>query len=145
MYKCVLTRENEYDNNEVYRSFEEYCELYNLLNKTFSTLRLNETLPFNKFKETKTYARRFQAVEQLLRDIFSLQGEISQSEIIYTFFHSILRDRNQESAFVSGEAHGNIHRSLSISHEGNFFCHQILKIKNSYKFFQSNYKKWNQI
>ncbi len=85
MYKCGITRENEYDNNEVYRTFEEYCELYSLLTKTFPTLRLNETVPFNKFKDTKTYARRFQAIDQLLRDIFSLSAEISQ--VWLSFFY----------------------------------------------------------
>ena len=114
----MVNRETEYDTNEVYRTFEEFCELYQLLSKTFTTLKMPDTLPLNKFKETKQSNKRYQLVDSLLRDIFSMQAEISQvilfsksiiiiikvlivyflirkSDIIYTFFHSILRDQKE--------------------------------------------------
>jgi hypothetical protein len=78
MFKCLITRETEYDNNEVFRTFDEFCELYQLLTKTFPTLRLSDTLPLSKFKDIKSGGmRRFQAIEQLVKDIMSLQAEIS--------------------------------------------------------------------
>lgn len=106
----------EYDTNEVYRTYDEFCELYQLLTKTFSTLKLSETLALNKFKETRQSIKRRQQVECLIKDIFKLTPEISQvdisklvglksqnwnffffkSDIIYTFFHSILRDQKED-------------------------------------------------
>lgn len=77
-FKVVVTRETEYDSNEVYRTFDEFCELYQLLTKTFPSLRLTETPPFNRFKETKQLARRRQCVHFLLKDLMNLQPEISQ-------------------------------------------------------------------
>lgn len=114
----MVNRETEYDTNEVYRTFEEFCELYQLLSKTFTTLKMPDTVPLNKFKETKQSNKRYQLVDSLLRDIISMQAEISQvilfskniiiiikvlivyilirkSDIIYTFFHSILRDQKE--------------------------------------------------
>ena len=118
LFKCSIVREIEYNNNEVYRTFDEFCDLYQLLIKTFPSLRLNETPPISKFKETKQYNKRFQAIELLVRDIFALSPEISQSDIIYTFFHSILRDKKKESLDddeAKCSSGRNLHRSLSIN------------------------------
>ena len=47
LFKCLVNREIEYDTNEVYRTFEEFCELYQLLIKTFTTLKMPETVSLN--------------------------------------------------------------------------------------------------
>ncbi|RNA20110.1 phosphatidylinositol 4-phosphate 3-kinase C2 domain-containing subunit beta isoform X1 [Brachionus plicatilis] len=103
LIKCNVIRETEFESNEVYRTFEEFCELYNVLSKTFTTLRLSETPSYSKFKEEKKFFKRYLLVEKLLKEIMSLPAEISQSEIIYTFFHPILRDKKQE-AFYSTDS-----------------------------------------
>ncbi len=100
-FKCVITRETEYDSNEVFRSFDEFCELYQLLLRTFPTLRLVETPPLARFKEHKQLARRKQCIYLLLKDLMGLQAEISQSDIVYTFFHSILRDQKEDFIYLS--------------------------------------------
>lgn len=102
MYKCLVVRETEYETNEAYRTFEEFCELYQLLLKTFSNLKFDLTPSFSKFKETKSL-KRFRAIELFLKEICGLQAEISHSDIIYTFFHPILRDRNQETFYVNND------------------------------------------
>ena len=81
LFKCIVKREIEFDTNEIYRTFEEFCELYQLLLKTFSTLKLQETPPLHEFKETKQTSRRRTVVESLLNDIQNLQAEISQVNI----------------------------------------------------------------
>ena len=78
LFKCLVNREIEYDTNEVYRTFEEFCELYQLLIKTFTTLKMPETVSLNKFKETKQSNKRRQLVDSLIRDISCMQAEISQ-------------------------------------------------------------------
>lgn len=67
-----------------------------MLSKTFPALKLPETPSLNKFKETKLSIKRRNLIEALLCDIKNLQAEISQSDIIYTFFHSILRDQKED-------------------------------------------------
>ena len=86
MFKCFITRENEYDTNEVYRTFDEFCELYQLLHKTFPGLRLQHTPSFNKFKETKNTAKRLHAISSLINDISAFQSEISQVNWDYLDF-----------------------------------------------------------
>ena len=78
-----MTRETEFDTNEVYRTFEEFCELYTLLLKTFPALRLPDTLSLSKFKEAKQVGRRHQLIHSLLKDVMSLQAEISQVIILF--------------------------------------------------------------
>lgn len=77
-FKCVVARQTEYHTNEVYRTFDEFCELYQLLVKTYPTLRLAETPLFNRFKEAKQFIKRRQCVYLLLKDLMKLQPEISQ-------------------------------------------------------------------
>lgn len=67
--------------------------------KTFTTLRLIETPSYNKFKETKQSLKRYLILEKFLKEIMSFPAEISQSEIIYTFFHSIVRDEDQQTFY----------------------------------------------
>lgn len=85
LFKCTIKRESEYDTNEVCRTFEEFCELYQLLLKTFPALKLQETLPLNKFKEAKQTFKRHQLIESLISEIQNLQAEISHVtfEIIF--------------------------------------------------------------
>lgn len=74
----MVNRETEYDTNEVYRTYDEFIELYQLLTKTFTTLKLNDSVGLHKFKDTKQTFKRRQQVEILIKDIFKLSPEISQ-------------------------------------------------------------------
>ncbi len=77
LYKCLVTRENDYETNQVYRTFDEFCELYQLLVKIFPVLKLPNSPPISKFKEAKNIYKRRQYIESLINDIMSLQPEIS--------------------------------------------------------------------
>ena len=68
--------------------------------RTFPAMRLNgESTPSLKvFKETKQSYRRRQNVTFLIRDLQLLSPEISHSDIVYTFFHSTLRDQSLDSS-----------------------------------------------
>jgi hypothetical protein len=100
MIKCRVAREVPYDTHEVYRTYDEYYELYALLMRTFPAMRLNgESTPSLKvFKETKQSYKRRQNVTLLIRDLQLLSPEISHSDIVYTFFHSTLRDQSLDSS-----------------------------------------------
>jgi phosphatidylinositol-4-phosphate 3-kinase len=98
MFKCSVIRETEYDKNEVFRTYEEFCELFQLLVKTFPAIRLDQTPHLKAFKETKPSHKRRQNVNLLINEILDLQSEISHSDIIYTFFHSTLRDQKHDNS-----------------------------------------------
>jgi hypothetical protein len=78
MFKCNVLRVNDYESNEVYRTFEEFCELYQLLLKTFPALKLPKTPSLNKFKEVKIINKRRVYIKLLLDDINNLQPEITR-------------------------------------------------------------------
>lgn len=80
-----MKRESDFDSHDVFRSFDEFCELYQQLLKTFPALVLTQTPSLNKFKEAKTIAKRRQEIDQLIQDVLSLQPEISQVIICSTY------------------------------------------------------------
>jgi hypothetical protein len=82
LYKCEVSRENEFETNQVYRTFDEFCELYQLLVKVFPVLRLQNTPPLSKFKDAKNIPKRRQYIESLIQDILHLQPEISHVNIL---------------------------------------------------------------
>jgi len=92
VFKCMVTRENDYQKNEVYRTFTEFCLLYKHLERIFPQLKLSNTPPLAKFRDLKGQKRRIM-VSFLINDILKLQSEIRDSDIVYTFFHKTLRDQ----------------------------------------------------
>jgi hypothetical protein len=76
MYKCKVYRENECDTHDIYRSFDDFCDLYQLLLKEFPALKLPKTLSCSKFKESSKPHRQRINVSSLLSDILNLNSEI---------------------------------------------------------------------
>ena len=75
-----MTRENELENNDAFRTYDEFCELYHLLLKTYPALRFPETLQLSKYKDTKDTQRRFNIISSFVVYIIQLSPEISQVE-----------------------------------------------------------------
>ena len=103
MLKCRVVREVSSDTNEVYRTYEEFIELYTLLMRTYPAMRFSDgdketQLSLKMFKDTKQSYRRRQNVALLLNNLQLLSPEISHSDIVYTFFHSTLRDQSLDSS-----------------------------------------------
>ena len=69
MFKCRVGREAPHDNHAVFRTYEEFSELYQLLVRTFPAMRLDETPALKVFKETRQSYKRRQYVDMLIRDI----------------------------------------------------------------------------
>jgi hypothetical protein len=90
MFKCLVTRESESESNEAYRTYDEFCELYQLLHKTYPALKLGNTPSLSKFKDSKSSTKQYNLVSVLLNDILNLKPEISQvrriSKINRNFF-----------------------------------------------------------
>ena len=75
VFKCIVSRENDYQQNEVYRTFEEFCKLYRYLLDTFTQLKLSNTPVIEKFKNLRSNQRRFY-VTVLINDLLKLTPEI---------------------------------------------------------------------
>ncbi len=75
IFKCRVLRENDSDSHEVYRTFNEFCELYGALMKQYPSLKLHNTPVLNKFKESKTIRRRL-SIASLIMDVFKLLPEV---------------------------------------------------------------------
>jgi hypothetical protein len=76
IYKCKVVRENEFDSHDVYRSYDDFCDLYKFLIKEFPALKLQKTIPYSRFKENfKPVAQRIN-ISSLISELLSLNSEI---------------------------------------------------------------------
>ncbi|CAD6185060.1 unnamed protein product [Caenorhabditis auriculariae] len=77
----------------VYRSFAEFDELYSKLRRRFPNVIFSLGSGTNMRSNVREVAqKRMIDVQMFLRYLFSLSPEISHCDLVYTFFHSILRD-----------------------------------------------------
>ncbi|CEF60381.1 LD28067p [Strongyloides ratti] len=106
MFKLKIERENENVPTYIYRSFSEFHELHTKLVKQFSKRQIphlhKET--FGRQSNTAITAnQRHGYVIDFVDGLFKRSPEISESNIVYTFFHSIWRD--VESEQIKGYDH----------------------------------------
>uniref|UniRef100_A0AC34GT29 Phosphatidylinositol-4-phosphate 3-kinase n=1 Tax=Panagrolaimus sp. ES5 TaxID=591445 RepID=A0AC34GT29_9BILA len=99
MYVFKVFRQNEKLPSTVYRAFDEVHELYRFLAQRFSEPALPVFDASGGFGRTqiKTVAQQRQVMLQnFFSRFFQLALEITQSDVVYTFFHAIHRDTNPE-------------------------------------------------
>lgn len=106
MFKLKIERENENVPTYIYRSYSEFHELYAKLVKQFSKRQIphlhKET--FGRQSNTAITAnQRHGYVIDFVDGLFKKSPEICESNIVYTFFHSIWRD--VESEQIKGYDH----------------------------------------
>ncbi|PAV60950.1 hypothetical protein WR25_25786 isoform B [Diploscapter pachys] len=120
LYKIEVVRENISVPHFVYRSFAEFEELHEKLRKRFPMMQLSVPSGGSRMRSNVRAAahKRMSDIELYLRNLFSQPNEIRQCDLVYTFFHSILRDNKNDSSSTEDE---NMDRSqcqvfLKISH-----------------------------
>lgn len=110
VYKVKVERENLNDSTIVvqqndrrsiitfhYRSFSEFYELVERLNKQFPLIGLD--LKCSQQSEDKIVAlRRVSDINQFLRNLFRLTSEVVESDLVCTFFHVIQQDQQLNDA-----------------------------------------------
>lgn len=112
-YKVEVIRESETVSTFVYRSFNEFNELYIKLRRRFPTVAFPPLSSGTKMRSNvrQVAQRRMIDVESFLRYLFTLNGEVCHCDLVYTFFHLILRDSNidsyNEAENVDNESHSN--------------------------------------
>lgn len=162
-YVVRVKRENQPDSTDITRTFREFSELQLKLNCMFPRNNFNKCInskrstgsflmDFVGRNNTKEVAqRRYIELEAFLRELLRAPPEISQCDLIYTFFHPILRDQvtnsvdlNASTSFDASFGHheyteqqrralylgSNGQVKLSLSYKNSSFIIMIMHAKN---------------
>ncbi|KAL9702173.1 hypothetical protein quinque_005691 [Culex quinquefasciatus] len=108
-YILKVTRQNQPDPAYLFRSYKEFCEFHQKLCIHFPLAKLH-SLPSGIHvgrSNVKTVAeRRLPEIRQFLISLFNAADEIAHSDLVYTFFHPLLRDQ-QEDDIHAAKVKGN--------------------------------------
>ncbi|KAK6765698.1 hypothetical protein RB195_025546 [Necator americanus] len=113
LYKIEVIRVSETVSTFVYRSFNEFNELYIKLRRRFPTVAFPALSPGTRMRSNvrEVAQRRMVDVESFLRYLFTLSPEVCHCDLVYTFFHLILRDNDIDSYIDTEEMHADAHRN----------------------------------
>ncbi|KAF1749101.1 hypothetical protein GCK72_025568 [Caenorhabditis remanei] len=93
MYKLEVHRKNVAVSSYIYRSFAEFEELHTKLRERFPIMASSLITSSNMRSNVRAIAqKRMIHVQQFLIYLFRQVDEICHCDLVYTFFHSILRD-----------------------------------------------------
>ncbi|XP_015782689.1 phosphatidylinositol 4-phosphate 3-kinase C2 domain-containing subunit alpha isoform X2 [Tetranychus urticae] len=97
IYVIRVEREHQKDPAYVYRSYREFYELHQKMTSLFPLVRLyplNRSSSFMGRSNTREVAeKRAPEIDFFLLSLMHMTEEIAHSDIVYTFFHPILRDQ----------------------------------------------------
>ncbi|QQP56277.1 Phosphatidylinositol4phosphate 3kinase C2 domaincontaining subunit beta-like, partial [Caligus rogercresseyi] len=100
-YVFILSVERENKNSSYcFRTYKEFCELDSMIQRTFPEYRGSNSLPkgitFGRTEIHEVAERRRQNVANFIHHLFSSSSEdVQQSNLVYTFFHPLLRDQEE--------------------------------------------------
>ncbi|GMR62071.1 hypothetical protein PMAYCL1PPCAC_32266, partial [Pristionchus mayeri] len=106
MYRMEVARANSVISSVISRSFSELNEFYIKLRRRFPSIAFPQLTRGSNMR-TNVLAvaeRRLIDVETFVRFLFTLKGEVAHSDLVYTFFHSLLRDNGGELITESSTA-----------------------------------------
>ncbi|XP_012237472.1 phosphatidylinositol 4-phosphate 3-kinase C2 domain-containing subunit beta isoform X1 [Bombus vosnesenskii] len=96
MYILRIQRKGHADPTYLFRSYKEFCEFYQKLCIHFPLAKL-ASLPsgisVGRSNIKQVADKRRADIEKFLVSLFKMAPEISQSDLVYTFFHPLLRDQ----------------------------------------------------
>ncbi|CAF0997755.1 unnamed protein product [Rotaria sordida] len=94
LYELKVVRLNTTYN---YRTYNEFYEFYERLNKQFPLIGLD--LKFSEQTEDNIIAQRhLRDINEFLENLFHLTSEITESDLVCTFFHTTQRDQQINDA-----------------------------------------------
>ncbi|CAI4220667.1 unnamed protein product, partial [Auanema sp. JU1783] len=135
----MVTRENESISSVVYRTFNEFQEFHSKLRQLFPTVRFYN-LSGSSAMRTNTKEVAFQRkimLQTFLQNLYSLDEEISHSNIVYTFFHNLHRDnvqRNDNVQSSSGRQECQINLTIKFLNQ----THQLSVFVGHVKYLSTN-------
>nr|CAA63485.1 phosphoinositide 3-kinase [Drosophila melanogaster] len=98
MYILEVTRHGQPDPTHLFRSYREFTEFHQKLCMHFPLVKLH-SLPAGVHvgrSNIKSVAeKRLPLIQRFLKSLFDASEEIAHSELVYTFFHPLLRDQQE--------------------------------------------------
>ncbi|XP_045492000.1 phosphatidylinositol 4-phosphate 3-kinase C2 domain-containing subunit alpha [Colias croceus] len=120
----------------VYRSYKHFTELYQKICLHFPLAKVHSLpsgLHVGRSNVRQVAERRFGDVQAFLSSLFGLADEIAHSDLVYTFFHPLLRDqqdvepqRLRPGETSEPESSGSGSLKLSVQHAGGVLSVLIL-------------------
>ncbi|KAF8355640.1 piki-1 [Pristionchus pacificus] len=106
MYRMEVIRANSVITSVVSRSFSELNEFYIKLRRRFPSIPFPQLTRGSNMR-TNVLAvaeRRLVDVETFIKFLFTLKGEVAHCDLVYTFFHSLLRDNGGDVITETAQA-----------------------------------------
>ncbi|KAH8370988.1 hypothetical protein KR093_005859 [Drosophila rubida] len=98
MYILQVTRHGQRDPTHLFRSYREFTEFHQKLCIHFPLVKLH-SLPAGVHvgrSNIKSVAeKRLPLIQRFLKSLFDAAEEIAHSDLVYTFFHPLLRDQQE--------------------------------------------------
>ncbi|XP_055854096.1 phosphatidylinositol 4-phosphate 3-kinase C2 domain-containing subunit beta isoform X2 [Episyrphus balteatus] len=103
-YILRVTRHNQPDPTHLFRSYKEFSEFHQKLCLHFPLAKLH-SLPsgihVGRSNVKSVAERRLPEIQRFLVSLFNSADEIAHSDLVYTFFHPLLRDQQEANIEVS--------------------------------------------
>ncbi|XP_011867449.1 PREDICTED: phosphatidylinositol 4-phosphate 3-kinase C2 domain-containing subunit beta isoform X4 [Vollenhovia emeryi] len=96
MYILRIQRKGQPDPTYLFRSYKEFCEFYQKLCIHFPLAKVTSLpsgISVGRSNIKQVADKRRADIEKFLVSLFKMAPEISQSDLVYTFFHPLLRDQ----------------------------------------------------
>ncbi|KAK0183358.1 hypothetical protein PV327_001408 [Microctonus hyperodae] len=96
MYILRIQRKGQPDPTYLFRSYKEFCEFYQKLCIHFPLAKVTSLpsgMSVGRSNIKQVADKRRADIEKFLYSLFKMAPEISQSDLVYTFFHPLLRDQ----------------------------------------------------
>ncbi|CAG9837517.1 unnamed protein product [Diabrotica balteata] len=120
---------------EIQRTYKEFCELHQKLCIYFPLAKLHSLstgLHMGRSNIKQVAQKRFHEISLFVKSLFLCAHEIAHSDLVYTFFHPLLRDQqySEEYSKKVKDRTGDFHESgrlkgqlkLSLQYRKGVFC-----------------------
>ncbi|XP_043267002.1 phosphatidylinositol 4-phosphate 3-kinase C2 domain-containing subunit beta isoform X2 [Venturia canescens] len=110
MYILRIQRKGQADPTYLFRSYKEFCEFYQKLCIHFPLAKvasLPSGMSVGRSNIKQVADKRRADIEKFLLSLFKMAPEISQSDLVYTFFHPLLRDQQNADIHLQKVKVGN--------------------------------------
>ncbi|XP_065206609.1 phosphatidylinositol 4-phosphate 3-kinase C2 domain-containing subunit beta isoform X2 [Planococcus citri] len=99
VYILKVKRENQPEPSYLFRSYKEFCELHQKICLLFPLAKCHSlhssSLLVGRSNIKQVAEKRKYEIEKFLNMLFQMADEISHSDVVYTFFHPLLRDQQE--------------------------------------------------
>ncbi|XP_051160561.1 phosphatidylinositol 4-phosphate 3-kinase C2 domain-containing subunit beta isoform X2 [Leptopilina boulardi] len=110
MYILRIQRKGQADPTYLFRTYKEFCEFYQKLCIHFplaKVVSLSSGMSVGRSNIKQVADKRRADIEKFLLSLFKMAPEISQSDLVYTFFHPLLRDQQNDDIHLRKVKVGN--------------------------------------